>query len=183
MKKIILSVIGYDQPGIVAYVARTLADLHCNIENVSQTSLQGTFAGIFTAACPADVTCEALQSVFERGSSERKLKIHIDPIMAEAQTEKSPAQEFVVTTKGPDGQGLVAGITGVLAEYKTNISNLQAYFRGGTDANDNGMIYQVEVPLDTDLQALRRALRAKALELGLEISIQHNDIFMAVNRL
>ena len=182
MKRMILSVIGYDRPGIVAYVAQTLADLNCNIENVSQTTLQGTFAGIFTAACPTNVTCEALETVFSAGISDNKLKIHVDPIMDAAAVDKKPTQHFVVTTKGPDGQGLVAGITRVLANHKANISNLQAYFRGGTDADDNGMIYQVEVPLDTDLSALRQALRDKAQELNLEISIQHNDIFMAVNR-
>lgn len=182
MKKMILSVIGYDQPGIVAYVAQTLADLNCNIENVSQTTLQGTFAGIFTAACPDDVTGEAMQTVFDSSINNRKLKIHIDPIMGGANTDKKPTQHFVITTKGPDGKGLVAGITKVLADYKANISNLQAYFRGGALASDNGMIYQVEVPMDTDLNALRQALRDKARELELEISIQHNDIFMAVNR-
>lgn len=183
MQKMILSVIGGDRPGIVAYVAQTLADLNCNIENVSQTTLQGTFAGIFTAACPNDVTCAALENVFNAGAQDRKLKIHIDPILNGISTNKKATQHFVVTTKGPDGKGLVAGITRVLADYKANISNLQAYFRGGTDANDNGMIYQVEVPVDTDLVALRQALRDKAEELGLEISIQHNDIFMAVNRI
>lgn len=183
MQKMILSVIGYDQPGIVAYVAQTLADLNCNIENVSQTTLQGTFAGIFTAACPDDVTCAALEDVFNSGVKDRKLKIHIDPIQNGTASDKMATQHFVVTTKGPDGKGLVAGITQVLADHKANISNLQAYFRGGTDANDNGMIYQVEVPVDTDIVALRQALRDKAEDLGLEISIQHNDIFMAVNRI
>lgn len=183
MKRMILSVIGYDQPGIVAYVAQTLADLNCNIENVSQTTLQGTFAGIFTAACPDDVTCEAMETVFSHGADDRKLKIHIDPISGSADTGEKSTQHFVVTTKGPDGKGLVAGITRVLADHKANISNLQAYFRGGTDANDNGMIYQVEVPRDADLPALRQALRDKAQELGLTINIQHNDIFMAVNRI
>lgn len=182
MKKMILSVIGHDQPGIVAYVAQTLANLNCNIENVSQTTLQGTFAGIFTAACPSEITCDVLEARFA-DTNARKLKIHIDAINGNATPAKKVTQHFVITTKGPDGQGLVAGITQVLADYRANISNLQAYFRGGNEANDNGMIYQVEVPLDADLTELRRALRAKAQELKLEISIQHNDIFMAVNRI
>lgn len=183
MHKMILSVIGYDQPGIVAFVAETLADLDCNIENVSQTTLQGTFAGIFTAACPASLTKEKMQETFAARIGERRLKIHVDLMPPENSLQQKNTQPFVVTTQGPDGKGLVAAITAVLADFKVNISNLQAIFKGGTDAHDNGMVYQVEVPVETDLQDLRQALREKAAELGLEISIQHNDIFLAVNRI
>ena len=183
MKRMILSVIGHDQPGIVAFIAKTLADLDCNIENVSQTTLQGTFAGIFTAACPDDITQEKLEIAFAASRGNREIKIHVDPLLTQETADPSATQHFVVATKGPDGKGLVAGITQVLVDHGANISNLQAYFKGGAIANDNGMIYQVEVPLNADLEALRGALRAKALELGLEISIQHNDIFMAVNRI
>lgn len=183
MKRMILSVIGHDKPGIVAYVAKTLADLDCNIENVNQTTLQGTFAGVFTAACHGSVTEDTLDAAFAATLGDRPLTIHVDPINAEIPVENRATGQFVVTTRGPDGKGLVAGITRVLADHKANISSLQAYFKGGSDAKDNGMIYQVAVPADADLQSLRQDLRDKAQELGLEISIQHNDIFMAVNRI
>jgi glycine cleavage system transcriptional repressor len=45
------------------------------------------------------------------------------------------------------------------------------------------MIYEVDIPLDLDQDRLRRALKEKAGTLGLEISIQHRNIFEAINRI
>jgi glycine cleavage system transcriptional repressor len=56
-------------------------------------------------------------------------------------------------------------------------------FKGGDDPNDNIMIYEVDVPLDCDQKSLERDLRDKAKELGLRISIQHRNIFEAINRI
>ena len=37
MKKIVVSVLGQDRPGIIAAITRVLYQTDCNIENVSQT--------------------------------------------------------------------------------------------------------------------------------------------------
>ncbi|MDJ0886389.1 MAG: ACT domain-containing protein, partial [Desulfobacterales bacterium] len=58
MKKIIISVLGQDRPGIIAAIARILFENDGNIENVSQTSLQSEFAGIFIVAIP-DILAQA----------------------------------------------------------------------------------------------------------------------------
>ena len=47
MKKIIVSVLGHDRPGIIAAVSEVLFRNGCNIEDVSQTILQTAFAGAF----------------------------------------------------------------------------------------------------------------------------------------
>ena len=44
--KAILTVIGKDKPGIIARVSTFLADRGCNIEDISQTILQGQFTMI-----------------------------------------------------------------------------------------------------------------------------------------
>jgi glycine cleavage system transcriptional repressor len=45
------------------------------------------------------------------------------------------------------------------------------------------MIYEVDVPPDTDPQGFRLALRKRAEELGLTLSLQHRDIFEALHRI
>ena len=52
MEKIVISVLGCDRPGIIAAVAKTLFENRCNIEDVSQTTLQTEFIGIFIATKP-----------------------------------------------------------------------------------------------------------------------------------
>ena len=93
------------------------------------------------------------------------------------------SEPFVITTKGPDSKGLVAGISTTIAAYGVNITNLQAVFKGGDEPGDNIMIYEVDIPADIDQNSFYRDLREKAKSLALEISIQHRNIFETINRI
>ena len=94
-----------------------------------------------------------------------------------------PAEPFVVTTMSADRLGLVAGIAEVMANFGANITNLKAVFRGGDDPRRNVMIYEVDVPVEIDHQAFRYALRKRADDLELDLSLQHRDIFEEIHRL
>jgi glycine cleavage system transcriptional repressor len=84
---------------------------------------------------------------------------------------------------GPDRLGLVAGVTELLARFGVNISNLKAVFRGGDDPLANTMIYEVDIPLTVDQNLFREALCQRGMELGLDISLQHREIFEAIHRI
>ena len=58
MRKVIISILGQDRSGIVAAVSKVLFEQNCNIENVSQTTLQFVFAGIFIVSMPGDLPVE-----------------------------------------------------------------------------------------------------------------------------
>jgi glycine cleavage system transcriptional repressor len=184
MNKVIISVLGPDRPGIIAAVARVLFLEGCNIENVSQTILQSQFSGIFIVAMPENLTAADLAQGLKEELDPLSLHVFVkamdsgDPVFAVERSEP-----FVITTKGPDRKGLVAAITEIIARYGVNVTNLQAVFKGGSDPNNNIMIYEVDIPAGIDQQALYGDLRNKALELQLDISIQHRNIFEAINRI
>ena len=184
MNKAILSVLGHDRPGIVAAVTGILFDLNCNIENVSQTILQTEFSGSFIVTMPRDLSLDDLHERFIENLTPMELHVHIEPLLKKETAPTSRESEpFVITTKGPDRQGLVAGISEVIAGHGVNITNLQAVFKGGDEPEDNIMIYEVDIPIDIDQQALYRDLREKAKFLTLDISIQHRNIFETINRI
>jgi glycine cleavage system transcriptional repressor len=184
MNKAILSVLGHDRPGIVAAVTGILFDLNCNIENVSQTILQTEFSGSFIVMMPPGLSLDDLRERFIENLSPGDLHVHIESILKkEAVPTTRESEPFVITTKGPDRQGLVAGISEIIAGHGVNITNLQAVFKGGDDPGDNIMIYEVDIPIDIDQQELYRDLRAKAKSLKLNISIQHRNIFETINRI
>jgi len=184
MNKAILSVLGHDRPGIVAAVTGILFDLNCNIENVSQTILQTEFSGSFIVTMPQDLTWDDLNERFLEILTPMGLHVHIEPLLEkEAAITARQSEPFVITTKGPDRRGLVAGISEVIATHGVNITNLQAVFKGGNKPGDNIMIYEVDIPIDIDQQALYRELREKAKSLTLAISIQHRNIFETINRI
>lgn len=183
MKKVIISVIGPDRPGIIAATSGILFRLDCNIENVSQTILQNQFAGIFIAAIPENLTIEHLRDQMMKEFEKLCLYVYIKDF----DTPISPFQigrsdPYIITTKGPDRKGLVAGITEVIARHGVNVTNLQAVFEGGDNPESNIMIYEVDIPVTLDMTILRSELKHRASELGLNISIQHRDIFLAINR-
>jgi len=184
MNKAILSILGRDRPGIVASVASALTRLNCNIENVSQTMLQKEFAGIFIVSTPETMSAEDLQREMDSSLSPLGLHVYTKPCEGgEEVCAPEGTEPFVITTKGPDRKGLVAGISEVIARHGVNITNLQAVFKGGDDPGDNIMIYEVDVPTAVDQQVLANDLRSEAGSLNLEISIQHRNIFEAVHRI
>ena len=185
MNKAVISILGPDRPGIIAAVTRILFEQGCNIENVSQTILQSEFSGIFIAAVPEGLDIRVLHGHLYDGLSPLNMHVFVKRLEPDAGPgfDVRNSEPFVITTKGPDRKGLVAAITEIIARYGANVTNLQAVFKGGDDPADNIMIYEVDIPNDIDAQTLYSDLRSKADELSLDISIQHRNIFEAINRI
>ncbi len=188
MGKVIISIIGKDRPGIIATVSKALFDMDCNIENFSQTTLQGEFAGILIASCVDGEKSETIQEFLEKSLPDTQLHVHVKNVensnenLSSQQSDKS-SEPYIITTIGPDRKGLVAGITEIIAAHSANVSNFQGLFKGGDDPYGNIMIYQVDVPLTTDRAALIGELKAKAKSLGLDITMQHKEIFKSMSRI
>ena len=184
MKKFIISMLGKDRPGIIAAATRVLFEKDFNIEDVSQTILQDEFSGIFIVTGPDGVDRDLLKEALMAATAQFDMHFHVKELAAQRyQWTACDCELYVITTRGPDRKGLVALITAILAANNVNVTQLLAAFRGGEDPESNVMIYEVEIPLDTDQQALREQLRAKADELQLEINFQHKQIFEAINRI
>ncbi|MDY0040108.1 MAG: ACT domain-containing protein [Desulforhabdus sp.] len=182
MEKIVISVLGYDRPGIVAAVSRLLFEHECNIEDVSQTILQTEFAGVFVASLPEQLQEQDLLSSLQTELGKMGLSVHLKKLTPPGEWSTPESEPFVITTIGPDRLGLVAGMTDVMYGFGINITNLKAVFRGGEDPLNNVMIYEVNVPVATDQRAFRAALQERAKELDLDVSLQHRDIFEAIHR-
>jgi glycine cleavage system transcriptional repressor len=63
MDKTVVFILGPDRPGIIAAVAQTLFEQGCNLEDISQTSLQGQFVGIFIVSPDGGSCGEALPGI------------------------------------------------------------------------------------------------------------------------
>jgi glycine cleavage system transcriptional repressor len=184
MHKMIISVLGEDRPGIIAAVTRVIFERDFNIEDISQTILQNQFSGIFIATGPQSVSADDLHRALDEATAGFNLHFHVRQLDSVDITWTTCACEpFIITTRGPDRKGLVAGVTALLATHNVNVTQLRAVFRGGEDPGRNVMIYEVDIPLDVDLQALRQDLRNQGDKLNLQLSIQHKNIFEAINRI
>lgn len=92
-------------------------------------------------------------------------------------SEKSKA---IVSVVGMDKPGIVATVSTALAENKVNITDIsQSYAREFFT-----MIMVVEIDKDViTLKALDKKLKKAGEEIGVFVSIQHEDIFRAMHRI
>lgn len=184
MNKIIITVFGKDRPGIIASVSKILYQMDCNLQNVNQMILQNQFAGFFIVVHPANLTIEAIHQQLEKELVGQNLTIHADVVETKGNGSRIDNDDiFLITTIGPDQKGLVARFTEIISSYNVNITNLTAIFKGGDEPTANIMSYQIAITSDTDQSGLFKSLRHKAEELGLDISIQHKNIFEAINKI
>jgi glycine cleavage system transcriptional repressor len=181
MKKIVVFVLGPDRPGIIAAVSKTLFEQGCNLEDVSQTILQTEFMGIFVASMNDIRNEDEVLAALQAAISSLGLFVHMRP-MSTGLSQQPAGEPFIITTFGPDRPGLVAGITEVLALNGVNITNLKAVSRGDGDRQHYIMIYEIDVPHATDYHAMRTALSDQAQTLGLDINLQHREIFEQIHR-
>ena len=87
---------------------------------------------------------------------------------------------LIITVLGHDRVGIIYGISGVLANANVNIlvisqTILQGFFT---------MVMVVDFSQSTvDLAELKRRLDEKGQELGLQVTVQREDIFRNMHRL
>lgn len=183
VSKIVVFVLGPDRPGIIAAVSLTLFEQGCNLEDVSQTALQTEFVGIFIASMPGRIPEENLRAALSGRLSPLGLFVHLRPLDEAGGFQPPPSEPFVITTHGPDRPGLVAGITEILAQHGVNITNMKAVPRGERMHQEYVMFYEVDIPAAVDQRAFRAVLQARSRELGLEVNIQHREIFAQIHRI
>ena len=184
MNKLLVSVLGQDQSGILAAVAKVVFARQGNIENISQTLLQNVFGALLIVDVPDQETPQELKTALQSGCEKFNLFIHVDKYQGKLEPQTKPEmQPYIVTAIGPDRQGLVAEVASQLAKHSVNITNLQAIFKGGDKPLNNLMIFEVDVPKSCVMDDLRNDLQAVSDKLSLEINIQHRKIFEAVSHI
>ena len=78
--KAVISVVGKDRPGILAFVANQCADRNINIEDVTQKILQDMFTMVMIVNIPKDLAnFGRLTEEIEQAGEEQCLKIHLMP--------------------------------------------------------------------------------------------------------
>jgi len=184
MEKLVLSVLGKDRPGIVASIASVLCSLGCNIEDCSQTILQTEFAGIFILSNrenrPLDVIARTLTDRLGACGLTVDVKAMAENGGKAAATESAP---FVVTTLGPDQIGMIAAISGALADLAVNIINFKAILCKEVEPEQLMTIFEVDVPLTVAQSDLKQKLAEVSRQYNLEFTIQHRAIFEATNKI
>jgi glycine cleavage system transcriptional repressor len=122
-----LTVVGSDQPGIVAKLTEALYRGGCNLGEASMARLGGNFS-VMLMVEGADAA--VLEQLVRPVTDALGLRLHLDPIHGELHRHVEPNVQ--VTVYGADRPGIVAQTTAALASAGFNILDLNTDV-GGTD--------------------------------------------------
>jgi len=125
MKWSVLTLVGADQPGIVAAVTDALYKQGCSLAQASMMRLGANFAIMLRVSHESD---KDLAQILNKICSEMNLHLHIDEDVVTDVPISDP--DVQVTVYGADRSGIVAQVTTALALAGLNITDLETDIGG-----------------------------------------------------
>ena len=159
-----LTLVGEDRPGIVARLTRALFDGGCNLGEASMMRLGGNFTIMLMVLADRDQA--GVEALVRPVADELKLRIHVDAFAGALHRHVEP--DVCITVRGADRTGIVAQVTGALAEAGLNILDLKSDVAGTQAAPI--YIMQIDGQACEGIEALQAALEPMEAE-GIDVTI------------
>ncbi|MCX8037846.1 MAG: hypothetical protein N3D11_12515 [Candidatus Sumerlaeia bacterium] len=176
----IISVMSVDRVGIIHDITEQILALQGNIIGLSQTVMRGYFTVLVEALFPAGVKAEdVMERIAQGGHRPGELQVLVMPRQAGVPTGKPHAETYVLTARGPDRPGTIHRIAAFLAGHDVNFEDLYAYL----DSGQFIILAQVTLPSSLPLERLQLDLEMLGRASDMEIIVQHENIFKAVNEI
>jgi glycine cleavage system transcriptional repressor len=160
-----ITVLGHDRPGIIAQTAEVLAEAGMNLEDSSMTLLRGHFA--MTLICDGEARAEDVRAALRPLEADGSLTVSVRDMPAEPESA-AEGQPYLVTVHGADRLGIVAQLTGVVADAGGNITDLTTRLVGDLYV----LVAEVDLPTAVAVTELRSTLAEVAAGLGVEASLR-----------
>lgn len=157
----ILTLVGNDKPGIVAAVSKQLFEAGFALGEASMMRLGGNFT-IMLMVRGADDVDELLRPVAER----LDLYLHVFP--AGGALHRHLVPNIQLRVHGADRAGIVAQITGTLAEHGFNILELESDV-AGTEAKPVYVLY-IQGYCERPVEEVEAAISALGHDLNVDVS-------------
>ena len=160
-----LTVVGKDRPGIVAHLSAALFDGGCNLGEATMMRLGGNFTIMMMVQFGGNTS--ALSHMVEPVAESMGLHLHVDRIEAKLHQHLEP--DVRITVYGADKAGIVARITGALAEAGLHILDMDTSVAGTEEKPI--YIMQIDGHAAEGVEALQSALDVVA-EKGIEAQLE-----------
>ncbi|HEB55569.1 MAG TPA: amino acid-binding protein [Gammaproteobacteria bacterium] len=166
-----LTLIGKDRPGIVAHVSSALFEGGANLGEASMIRLGGNFTIMLMVQFAGNL--HALHELIDGVAESLSLHVHLDHIEGQLHDHLPP--DVRISVYGADRAGIVAKVTGVLAEAGLHILDLESDV-AGTEA-EPVYIMTIEGHASEGIPALESALAIVKQE-GIDASLEPIDIML-----
>lgn len=163
-----LTLVGKDRPGIVAHVTAALYEGGANLGETSMMRLGSNFTIMMMVQFNGNA--HVLRELVGGVAQSLGLQLHIDHIEANLHDHRIP--DVRITVYGADRAGIVAKVTGVLAEAGLDILELESDV-GGTEAEPI-YVMSIEGHAAEGVPALESALEIVRAD-GIDANLQTID--------
>ena len=99
-----------------------------------------------------------------------------------AQAPSASSQPFVITTRGVDKPGTISAVTTAIASLACNVVNFRAIITQEDGVDEMIMIFEVDMPGGVEHRQLRQVMQQVCAGFGLDVSVQHREIFETIHR-
>ena len=172
----IVSALCPDRPGIISEISEALYRLGGNIEAISQTIMQGWFTMLLQCAFPDGVGRAGIEAAL---GALPGIGFMVRPAGECGPAEYPDGEPYVLTVIGADQPGIVRMLSRCCARRAVNIGDVWNEVRAGRFIT----IFHVSVPRGVDPGEFRGELERASAALGVETTLQHQNIFTATNSL
>lgn len=169
MKWFMLTVVGEDRPGIVAKLTAALYQGGANLGEASMMRLGGNFTIMLMVRYEG--TAKSLASMIEPVTESLGLHAHVDTIKGGLHRHLVP--DVRITVSGADRAGIVAEVTGALAEAGLHILDLESDVAG--DEKKPIYIMHMEGTATEGIASLEAALEV-VKESGIDANLSPIDM-------
>ncbi len=163
-----LTLVGRDQPGIVARVTGALYKAGCNLGETSMMRLGSNFGVMLMAR--SEGGAGALEAALGPVVDELGLSLHLDPV--DPELHRHPVPDVCITVHGADRAGIVAQVTAAAADAGLNILDLESDV-GGTES-DPIYVLHIEGTAAQGVEALKAALEPLQAS-GIKVDVRPID--------
>jgi glycine cleavage system transcriptional repressor len=163
-----LTLVGKDQPGIVAKVTTALYEAGCNLGEASMIRLGSNFTVMMMVNSPRGDA--ALRPVLQPVVDALQLVLHIDAI--DGGLHQRPVPDVCVLVHGADRAGIVSQVASRAATAGLNIVDLESDV-AGTDVNPI-YILQIQGLATQGIEAIEQALAPLQAE-GVQVDVHPVD--------
>lgn len=179
--KMIISVMSQDRTGIVADITGAIYELGGDLADLNQSTLGGYLTMILFAAFDDTVTANMLRTKIAEIDSRTRLDVVVREVVDTVVQESSelPKRTYIMTTQGINRKGIVYGISSFCYEHDINIMDLATT----TSEDTYTMVLQLDLTAVASIVEVRGKLQQYAEENGLQVVLQHHDLFKVTNEI
>lgn len=180
-KQMIISVMSQDRPGIIADITGAIYQLDGDLADLNQSVLCGYLTMILIATFDEAIAPEDITSRVAQIKSSTRLDVVVREMTTPVDIAQTglPQKTYLVTAQGINRKGLVHGISSFCYQRNINIMDLVT-----TRTEDRyTMILQLDLSKVTSIRDVRNDLTEYAAKSGLQILMQHHDLFKVTNEI